>query len=295
MAIPGGEEEMKQKISLGDYAFVSVRLNLDDGKSGISIYKKPYNSDHYSAINLDVLEWNELAHQIGSLADSATDMDAGADGNANSEVASSSASTPSYPSKLLSTRVMAKLNLFSAPNGQRYVTMAVRPYVMDSKTSVLKLTKEGVTLNMKEILCLQEKKAFISETIEEQTASTYNIALYNNKDLVLAQKRLESFFVKASPGQKLRMILKKKPAVVASDAPTHVSPDASSYLTPDARANGHDGDDYDNDESSQSLPRVKRMKSNNDVTSAESQEYYVSDEEDSTLIVNVPLDPRVKK
>ena len=293
MSLPGSEDEMKQKIALGDYAYVSVRLNLDDGKSGISICKKPYNSDVFSVVTLDVQEWSELAHQMESLADSASEMDAGADAAA---VTGESASPTSYPSKLLSTRVMAKLNLFAAPNGQRYVTMAVRPYVMDNKTSVLKLKKEGVTLNMKEILCLREKKSFISEVVEEQTASTYHISLYNTKDLVLAQKRLEHFFVKASAGQKLRMIAEKKSTVVASDAP-------------ELTAKADDDDDYDNDATTHPLPPAKRAKrvvggadplanplanpsvnplANSSAALDESQSsVYISDEED-TLIVDAP-------
>ena len=121
MALPeeeGKNEEMKQDVALGDYAYITVRLNMNDGKSGITIYKKPYNNDKYGSAFLDCQEWEELSKQIGELARSATDIDpsngggggggkgggsgsSGKSGGGDAVAADGGDSQPSYPTQLL--------------------------------------------------------------------------------------------------------------------------------------------------------------------------------------------------
>ena len=221
------DEEMKQSVSLGPYAHVMVRLNLDDGRSGITIFKKPFNSNDFTSMPLNVSEWEELDGQIVSLADSANEMAMNASAFSADEAKAAAGDVaphaePSYPSKLLSTRVMAKLNLFHAPNGQRYVTMAIRPYVVDVKTQALKLMRDGITLNLKEIVALKEKAPSITSIVREQMASTHFIKVATPRDVELAKIEIDQFFAKAITGQKMRLIIEKM------DYPFHMDPNTIS-------------------------------------------------------------------
>ena len=217
------DEEMKQSVPLGPYAHVMVRLNLDDGRSGITIFKKPFNSNDFTSMPLNVAEWKEVDGQIVSLADSASEMSTNAAAFSVDDAKAAAGDVaphaePSYPSKLLSTRVMAKLNLFHAPNGLKYVTMAIRPYVVDVKTHALKLLKDGVTLNLKEILALKEKAPTISSIVYEQMASTHFIRVATPRDVALAKIEIDQFFAKSITGQKMRLIIEKM------DYPFHIDP-----------------------------------------------------------------------
>ena len=71
---------------------------------------------------------------------------------------------PQNLTKILSQRMMALLNLFQAPTKTSYVTLAVRPYVIDKEQSY-KMTKEGgVTLNFKELCTLADSTFQIQGT-----------------------------------------------------------------------------------------------------------------------------------
>ena len=222
------DEEMSQSINLSHYAHVMVRLNLGDGKSAITIFKKPFNQNEFTSMPLDVAEWKQLNDSIDSLADAANDMAANASAfhadEPRTAVAGDIAShaEPSYPSKLLSTRVIAKLNLFNAPNGQKYVTLAIRPYVIDVKTHCIKLLRDGVTLNLREIAALKDKASIIVNAVHEQMSSTHFMTIGTPRDVELAMAEIEEFFTKSITGQKLRLILEKK------DYPFHVAPNVMS-------------------------------------------------------------------
>ena len=246
-------EEMKQDVALGDYAYITVKLNMNDGKSGITMYKKPYNSDKYGSAFLDCHEWEELSNRISELARVAADIDpingsgggggsgkgggsssSGGSGGSDAVAADDSNSQPSYPTQLLSTRMMVKINLFAAPNGVSYVTMAVRPYVVDTKTNQLKMLREGITLNLREIQLLSEKAGLISAIVEEQMASTHFVWLSTIKDCQFTQKTIENFFTKASPGQKLRLIVEKRESHA-------ISPAVAGVMTQERRRDPSDG------------------------------------------------------
>ena len=144
---------MKAQVNLSEYAFVACSLNLMDATSTVVINKKPFGKDVYSECRLSADEWRELAKNMSEIRHSAMQMNERAqqnDGFGDSTV------LPQNLTKILSQRMMAVLNLFQAPTKTSYVTLAVRPYVID-KEQAYKMTKEGgVTLNFKELSTLAD-------------------------------------------------------------------------------------------------------------------------------------------
>ena len=198
---------MKNRLDLSEYAHVTVMLNLYDGQSGVNIAKKPYLKDHYDVANLVIDEWVELSKCLLELKRTAREMQERIEANELAEMP-----TPTFPSnvtKILSTKYMAKLNMFCAPTKQTYITLAIRPFILD-KNSEPRLTKEGCTLNLKELNCLADSCFGIQNIISEQMSSTRFVALTDMGDVEREKKKMELFFQVATPGQKCRVIMEKK-------------------------------------------------------------------------------------
>ena len=154
-------ETMKAQVNLSEYAFVACSLNLMDASSSVVINKKPFGKDVYSECRLTADEWRELAKAMSEIRHSALQMNE----RANNEGFGGDATVlPQNLTKILSQRMMALLNLFQAPTKTSYVTLAVRPYVIDKEQSY-KMTKEGgVTLNFKELCTLADSTFQIQGT-----------------------------------------------------------------------------------------------------------------------------------
>ena len=199
--------EMKNKIDLSEYAYVTVSLNLYDGQSGVSIAKKPYAKDIYATANLVIDEWAELSKCLLDLKRTAREMQERIEANQLAD--SPSPTFPCQVTKILSTKYMAKLNMFEAPTKQTYITLAIRPFILD-KDSEPRPTKEGCTLNLKELNCLADSCFGIQNIISEQMSSTRFVGLADMADVEREKRKMELFFQMATPGQKCRIIMEKK-------------------------------------------------------------------------------------
>ena len=203
-----GIEMKSTQIDLSEYAYVVINLNLYDGQSGVTISKKPWGKDMYTSATLNVDEWSELARTLQELKKSAQEMHEKTQLN---EMSGSRAPTlPWNVSKILSTKYMTKLNLWNAPNGMTYITLAIRPYVLNKDSEPCMQKGVGVTLSYRELHNLSDSAFSISNTISEQMSSTRFVSLVDMSDVEREQKKMELFFQMATPGQKCRVIMEKK-------------------------------------------------------------------------------------
>ena len=203
-----GIEMKSTQIDLSEYAYVVINLNLYDGQSGVTISKKPWGKDMYTNATLNVDEWSELARTLQELKKSAQEMHEKTQLN---EMSGSRAPTlPWNVSKILSTKYMTKLNLWNAPNGMTYITLAIRPYVLNKDSEPCMQKGVGVTLSYRELHNLSDSAFSISNTISEQMSSTRFVSLVDMSDVEREQKKMELFFQMATPGQKCRVIMEKK-------------------------------------------------------------------------------------
>ena len=203
-----GIEMKSTQIDLSEYAYVVINLNLYDGQSGVTISKKPWGKDVYTNATLNVDEWSKLARTLQELKKSAQEMHEKTQLN---EMSGSRAPTlPWNVSKILSTKYMTKLNLWNAPNGMTYITLAIRPYVLNKDSEPCMQKGVGVTLSYRELHNLSDSAFSISNTISEQMSSTRFVSLVDMSDVEREQKKMELFFQMATPGQKCRVIMEKK-------------------------------------------------------------------------------------
>ena len=207
-------DTVKGKITLSQYAHLACSHNIMDNMCTIAIAKKPYNSDDYKAAKLVVEEWSELSKHLAEIKSVALQMSE----HANKTQFGDGIVLPQNLTKILSEKTMACLNLFTAPTKNTYVTLAIRPYVID-KESNYKMTRDGVTLNYQELSTLADARFQVHHLIQEMISSTRLVQLASPEDVERERIHLMSFLSLAQPGQKLRLIIEKKPPAESPAAP----------------------------------------------------------------------------
>ena len=218
-------DTMKGKISLSEYAHLACSHNLMDNLSTVLISKKPYGSDDFKSAKLTVDEFNELSKHLAEIKSVAQQMNDHANNQGFADTV-----LPQNLSKILSQSMMAMLNLFTAPNKTSYVTLAIRPYVID-KDACYKMTRAGVTLNFRELSALTDARFQVHHLIQEMMSSTRIVQVATPEDVERERIHLMSFLSLAQPGQKMRLIIEKKP-------PTEMAPAPMAFANPPSQLGG---------------------------------------------------------
>ena len=225
-------DTMKGKITLSEYAHLACTHNLMDNMSTVIISKKPYGSDDFKSAKLSVDEFNELSKHLAEIKTVAQQMNEHANNSGFGDGV-----LPQNLTKILSQTHMAVVNLFTAPNKTSYVTLAIRPYVIDKDASY-KMTKDGVTLNYRELQALADARFQVHHLIQEMMSSTRVVAVATPDDVERERIHIMSFLSLAQPGQKMRLIIEKKTPPEMPHMPPPPPPPSSGYGNPASQLAG---------------------------------------------------------
>ena len=111
--------------------------------------------------------------------------------------------------KMLSHRVMMKLNVYKTVKEKLHVTCGIRPFFMNAEGEPRMMKKEGVSLSFAELSTLAMITDSVNLAVNSGVVPTTYHFLGNSKELAKAKKAVEEFYLSASYGKRARFILQK--------------------------------------------------------------------------------------
>ena len=106
---------------------------------------------------------------------------------------------------------MLILNIFTAPNGNNYITTGIRLYYYGKEGQMLPKRDGGVTLSFEELSCLVDKLDEINSYISAALSNVKTFVMRSVKDMFNAQRFVEDFWKNgAENGSCCRLFLEKR-------------------------------------------------------------------------------------
>ena len=188
----------EKTFALSGYANLDIIGNAMNVIHSINITKRAFGKDPITAV-LSLEEWKQLALILPSVKESAQKI--------WGEIQAGTTPSLNQSQRILSDKYVLILNVYAAPNGNRYVMTGLRQYFYGSEGQMLPKKDDGVTLSFKELCNLATHAGEVDKYISLCLSNSRVFALRNITDMFEAQRYVEEFW-KNSSGR-CRILLEK--------------------------------------------------------------------------------------
>ena len=195
----------EKSFQLSDYTHLDIIGHAVDFVHTINLTKKSFDKNISTAI-LTLEEWKELALILPNVKENAQ--------CAWNKIQAGETPLLHEMHRILSDRFMLILNIFTAPNGNNYITTGVRLYYYGKEGQMLPKRDGGVTLSFEELSCLVDKLDEINSYISAALSNVKTFVMRSVKDMFNAQRFVEDFWKNgAENGSCCRLFLEKRSSI----------------------------------------------------------------------------------
>ena len=191
----------EKSFPLSGYASLEIVGNPTTLTYSINLSKKPYAQEPVAAA-LSLEEWKFLSTILPSIRSSATEI--------WEEVQAGRTPSLTQVQRVISDSFLLRLNAYTAPNGNVYVTTGIRRYFTIGDGEMIPKKEGGVTLSYEELVNLVNKMDEINDYLSYLHSNHKHIIIHGIDDVMTAQQFIQNFW-KMGHG-KCRLVL-EKPAI----------------------------------------------------------------------------------
>ena len=189
---------VEKSFPLSGYASLDIVGNPTTLTYSIHLSKKPYAQEPVVAA-LSLEEWKYLTTLLPAIRTSAQEI--------WEEVQAGRTPKLTQVQRVLSDSFLLRLNAYTAPNGNVYVTTGIRRYFTIAEGEMVLKKEGGVTLSYEELVNLVNKMDEINDYLSYLHSNHKHVAINGFEDVMTAQQFIQNFW-KMGHG-KCRLVLEK--------------------------------------------------------------------------------------